>query len=86
MRGSGSRDLRSKRLAPDVAIEGGAEGALDVCEHLGGNACDGAEDGHVAGERLERCEPEALAVGRDEDRVGGVDVERDAVWLDVAER
>ena len=44
------------------------------------------EHGHVAGERLEHGQAEALALGGHEHGVGGVDPQRHALGLDAAER
>ena len=44
------------------------------------------EHGHVARERLEHGEPEALVRGGDEDGVGGVDVERHLEGMNAPER
>ena len=49
-----------------------------------GDADRGREDGHLAGERLDAGQPEALVVGGDEDGVGGVDPERHPVGIDRA--
>ena len=50
------------------------------------DADGGGEHGHVAGERLEHGQPEALALGGHEDGVGGVDPEGHPGGVDAAER
>ena len=83
-RGSAESSRGAAAARPALELEGGAEGAAHAAERVGGDADRGGEDRHVAGERLDRGEAEALVVGGDEDRVGGVDPERHLVGLDRA--
>ena len=71
---------------PAGELERGAEGAGDPLEDLLVDADRRGEDGHVAGERLEHRQAEALALGGDEHAVGGVDPERDPLGRHATER
>ena len=66
--------------APPSSVRG--HRARRACRRSPSSACGcdpdrGGEHRHVAGQRLEHGQPEALALGGDEHRVGGVDPQRD---------
>ncbi len=72
--------------SPSAEVERSAQGAVHVLQGLGMNAGGGREHGHVAGERLEHGQPEALVIGGHEDGVGGVDPQRNPGGVDRSER
>ena len=85
-RGSSRPQVRRQRGAPALQLEGGAERALDARERLGVDPDRRRQHRHVAGQRLEHGQPEALALGRHEHGVGGVHPQRHALGLDASER
>ncbi len=62
-----------KHCSPGIHLERGAQRALDIFQRLVMDADGCCEYGHVAGQRLEHGEAEALALGGDKHGVGSVD-------------
>ena len=82
----GLGEQRRERGRQVCASYGPQSVPVDPVERLGRDAHRRREHRHVAGERLEHGEAEALGVGRHEHRVGGVDRERDMVGSRSSER
>ncbi len=85
-RGSSSASSGASAARQRASSKGAQSVPGHVGERLRVNADGGGEHGHVAGERLEHGQPEALALGGHEHGVGGVDEQRHARGLDAAER
>ncbi len=78
--------MRRQLLPPAGGVERAAVGARDAVEHLGMDAGGRGEHRHVAGERLEHGETEALPLRGHEHGVDRVDVVRDLVGVDATHR
>ena len=77
--GRAPRRCGSSAARQRVELERRAQRAVDARERLGVDADGRGEHGHVAGERLEHGQPEALALGGHEHGVGGVHPQRHAL-------
>ena len=84
-RGSGAARCAASDPAPRVEVVRRAERPRDAVEGDRVIADGGGEDGHVARERLEDGQAEALVVGRHDDGVRGVDPVGDLERLNPAE-
>ena len=74
--------MRFQRRPPAAELERSAQRAGHLAQGVGVDADGGGEHGHVAGERLEHRQPEALALGGHQHGVGGVDPQRHARRVD----
>jgi hypothetical protein len=75
-----------ERRAPGLESERRAERPRDPAQRLGVDPDGGGEHGHVAGERLEHRQAEALVPGGHQHRVDGVEPPRRERGVDAAER
>ncbi len=75
-----------KRCPPTLQLERCAQRPREPVERLCVDAHRRGQHGHVAGQRLQHRQPEALALGGHEHGVRGVHVQRHALRLHAAER